>query len=195
MKNKKFLILLPLCFLLLFNGKKYDQAVKERLQMPIKICLEGQECGNVASASQAVATAPVEVKKVELSEGSEHIVKMLNTGDGGQMIFEPAVIKVSKGDTIHFKAVDASHNSATIQGMIPEGASGWNGAINMDISVTLDTEGVYVYQCDPHVMMAMIGVIQVGEPVNINEIKEASKSLKSNFVMNTERIENYLNQL
>ena len=93
MKNKKLLILLPLCFLLLFNGKKYDQAVKERLQMPIKICLEGQECGNVASASQSVATAPVEVKKVELSEGSEHIVKMLNTGDGGQMIFEPAVIK------------------------------------------------------------------------------------------------------
>ena len=39
----------------------------------------------------------------------------------------------------------------------------------------------------------MIGVIQVGEPVNINEIKEASKSLKSSFVMNTERIENYLN--
>ena len=31
MKNKEFLIILPLCFLLLFNGKKYDQAVKERL--------------------------------------------------------------------------------------------------------------------------------------------------------------------
>ncbi len=104
MKNKKFLFILPLCFLLLFNGKKYEQAVIERLQMPIKICLEEQECGNAASASQLVATVPVEVKKVELSEGSEHIVKMLNTGDGGQMIFEPAVIKVSKGDTIHFKA-------------------------------------------------------------------------------------------
>ena len=66
---------------MLFNGKKYEQAVIERLQMPIKICLEEQECGNAASASQLVATVPVEVKKVELSEGSEHIVKMLNTGD------------------------------------------------------------------------------------------------------------------
>ena len=195
MRNKKFLIVLPLCFLLLFNGKKYEQAVIERLQVPVKICLEGQDCGNTASASQVVASAPVEVKKVELSEGSEHIVKMLNTGDGGQMIFEPAVIKVSKGDTIHFKAVDVSHNSATIKGMIPDGAIAWNGEINRDISVTLDTEGVYVYQCDPHVMMAMIGVIQVGEPVNMNEIKEASQSLKSNFVMNAERIDNYLNQL
>ena len=79
--------------------------------------------------------------------------------------------------------------------MIPAGAKEWNGQMNMDISVTLDTEGVYVYQCDPHVMMAMIGVIQVGEAVNINEVKDASQKLKSTFVMNAERIDTYLNQL
>ena len=67
--------------------------------------------------------------------------------------------------------------------------------MNMDISVTLDTEGVYVYQCDPHVMMAMIGVIQVGEATNINDIKAATNTLKSSFVMNAERIDTYLNQL
>ena len=44
-------------------------------------------------------------------------------------------------------------------------------------------------------MMAMIGVIQVGEAVNINEIKEASKNLKASFVMNSERIDSYLSQL
>jgi pseudoazurin len=133
--------------------------------------------------------------KVELSEGSEHVVKMLNSGEGGQMIFEPAVIKVSKGDTIHFKATDVSHNSAAIAGMVPAGSDAWAGQINRDISVVLDTEGVYVYQCDPHVMMAMIGVIQVGEAVNINEVKEASQNLKTKFVMNAERIDSYLNQL
>tara|TARA_B100001094_G_scaffold93802_1_gene89647 strand:+ start:859 stop:1446 length:588 start_codon:yes stop_codon:yes gene_type:complete len=195
MRNKKYLIMLPLCFLLLFNGKKYDKAVIDRLQIPIKICLEGQDCGNAASASQSLASIPVVAEKVELSEGSEHIIRMLNTGDEGQMIFEPSVIKVSKGDTIHFKATDVSHNSATIEGMIPSGADSWNGQINMDISVTLDTEGVYIYQCDPHVMMAMIGVIQVGEALNMNEIKEASQKLKSNFIMNSERIDTYLSQL
>ena len=35
------------------------------------------------------------------------------------MIFEPAVLKVSVGDTIHFKATDAAHNSASIDGMVP----------------------------------------------------------------------------
>ncbi|RPG35716.1 MAG: pseudoazurin [Gammaproteobacteria bacterium TMED225] len=137
----------------------------------------------------------VEVQKIELSQGSEHTIKMLNSGEGGQMIFEPAVIKVSKGDTIHFKAIDMSHNSATIDGMMPESAEAWSGQLNNDISVTLEEEGVYVYQCDPHVMMAMIGVIQVGEAVNISQIREASNKLKSSFVMNSNRIDQYLDQL
>ena len=194
MKFSKFL-LITLCFLFLFNGKKYEQAVIERLSVPVKVCLEGQDCGSTAQASMSVAAAPVAVKKVELSEGSEHTVKMLNSGDGGQMIFEPAVLKVSVGDTIHFKAADMSHNSASIDGMLPDGAESWSGQMNTDISVTLNTEGVYVYQCDPHVMMAMIGVIQVGEAVNMNEIKTASNNLKSSFVMNAERIDTYLSQL
>ena len=195
MKNKIFLLILPLCFLFLFNGKKYEDAVKDRLIVPVKICLEGQECGTAAQANQTAAAAPVAVTKVELSEGSEHVVKMLNSGDGGQMIFEPAVIKVSLGDTIHFKATDMSHNSASVQGMVPNGAASWAGPMNQDISVTLDTEGVYVYQCDPHAMMAMIGVIQVGDAVNMDEIKQASQNYRSTFVMNAERIDNYLNQL
>ena len=194
--SRKFLLTLPLLVLILFNGKKYEEAVIERLSVPVKVCVEGQNCGSAVQASQSVAAvAPAEVKKVELSEGSEHTVKMLNSGEGGQMIFEPAVLKVSVGDTIHFKASDMSHNSASVDGMLPDGAESWSGQMNMDISVTLDTEGVYVYQCDPHVMMAMIGVIQVGEAVNMSEIKTASNSLKSSFVMNAERIDTYLNQL
>jgi len=194
--SRKFLLTLPLLVLILFNGKKYEEAVIERLSVPVKVCVEGQNCGSAVQASQsAVTVASAAVKKVELSEGSEHTVKMLNSGEGGQMIFEPAVLKVSVGDTIHFKASDMSHNSASVDGMLPDGAESWSGQMNMDISVTLDTEGVYVYQCDPHVMMAMIGVIQVGEAVNMNEIKTASNSLKSSFVMNAERIDTYLNQL
>ena len=195
MKNKILLLILPFFFLIFFNGKKYDEAVIDRLNLPVKLCLEGQDCGTVSQAGMAAIVSNEELKKVELSEGSEHIVNMLNSGEGGQMIFEPAVIKVSKGDTIHFKLIDMAHNSASIDGMIPAGAASWAGELNKDISVTLDTEGVYVYQCDPHVMMAMIGVIQVGEAVNINQIKEASKNLKASFVMNSERIDSYLSQL
>ena len=195
MKNKKLLVILPLCFLILFNGKKYEEAVKERLFLPIKLCLEGQDCGTSSQASQMATSTQTEIKKVQLSEGSEHEVKMLNSGEGGQMIFEPAVIKVSLGDTIHFKATDMSHNSASVEGMVPEGAESWAGQLNQDISITLNTEGVYVYQCDPHAMMAMIGVIQVGEALNMEDIKQASQNYRSTLVMNADRIDNYLNQL
>lgn len=90
--------------------------------------------GEILMASDMVNSAPIiamdNIQKVALSVGSEHTVKMLNAGEGGNMIFEPAVLKVSLGDTVHFKAVDMSHNSATIDGLIPEGASAWSGAIN-----------------------------------------------------------------
>ena len=144
-------------------------------------------------AGQNTATQPL--PKVELSSGSEHEVKMLNSGPGGTMIFEPAVIKISKGDTVHFKATDLAHNSVSINGMVPEGAETWAGALSEEISVTLDTEGVYVYQCDPHVAMAMVGVIQVGEAVNMSEIKSAADDLKANFALNGDRLDRYLEQL
>jgi pseudoazurin len=133
--------------------------------------------------------------KVQLSGGSEHTVKMLNAGDGGTMIFEPAVIRISKGDTIHFKATDLSHNAASIEGMIPDGATPWAGLMNQDISVTFETEGVYVYQCDPHVIMAMVGVVQVGEAVNISAIRDAAEEFGSRFVMNNNRLNEYLGRL
>ena len=66
MNKKKLLFIIPLCFLVLFNGKKYDEAVKERLFLPIKLCLEGEDCGTVSQASQMSANvSQSEVKKVE----------------------------------------------------------------------------------------------------------------------------------
>jgi pseudoazurin len=170
--------------------KNQQNLVAQRIA-PVGSVTKASEIGSVAPVA-AMSTA---VEKVALSEGSEHTVKMLNSGDGGNMIFEPAVIKVSKGDTIHFKAVDMSHNSASIDAFMPSGASAWAGAMNQDISVTLDVEGVYVYQCDPHAMMAMIGVVQVGEAVNMDEVRGAADQYKSNFMMNADRLTSYLAQL
>ena len=195
MKKITPIFVVTLALVLFFNGKKYDEMMAARLGNSVGVCLEGQACGASVSASVSESASAAPIKKVELSEGSEHIVKMLNSGEGGQMIFESAVLKVSLGDTVHFKATDMAHNSASMEGMIPEGAKKWSGAMNQDISVVLDTEGVYVYQCDPHVMMAMIGVIQVGEASNLEQIKGSVANKKSQFMLNSERLENYLSKL
>ncbi|MFL2753612.1 MAG: pseudoazurin [Gammaproteobacteria bacterium] len=120
---------------------------------------------------------------------------MLNAGVDGFMVFEPAVLKVNKGDTINFIATDMAHNSESISGMIPVGAQTWSGKMSADVSVTLDTEGVYVYKCTPHMMMAMVGVIQVGNASNIDEVKSAADSLKATFVTNKDRLTQYLSGL
>jgi pseudoazurin len=79
--------------------------------------------------------------------------------------------------------------------MVPEGAKSWAGSLSADISVTFDDEGIYVYQCDPHLVMAMVGVIQVGEPVNKEAIEASAEAMKAQFAMNADRLENYLSRL
>ena len=128
--------------------------------------------------------------------GKNYEVQMLNQGSEGYMVFEPSVIKIQKGDSITFKATDAAHNSASIDGMIPAGAKVWNSKLSQDITVTFDVEGIYGYQCTPHAMMAMIGLIQVGEDKdNLESVKAAAQKFKATFVMNQDRFDNYLSQL
>ena len=170
-----------------------NQEMRERLKPAGTLVRASKSDEQQEVAGQNAASQPL--PKVELSSGSEHEVKMLNSGPGGTMIFEPAVIKISKGDTVHFKATDLAHNSVSINGMVPDGAETWAGALSEEISVTLNTEGVYVYQCDPHVAMAMVGVIQVGEAINMSEIKSAADDFKDNFALNSDRLDRYLEQL
>jgi len=127
---------------------------------------------------------------------ANHEVKMLNQGPTGVMVFEPAVLKINIGDTVTFKSVDAAHNSASIPGMIPAGASPWNGQLSQDLTVSFDVAGIYGYQCTPHSMMAMVGLIEVGnDQSNMNEVKSAAQTFKSTFVMNQSRLDDYLAQI
>tara|TARA_B100000214_G_scaffold287740_1_gene217339 strand:+ start:169 stop:528 length:360 start_codon:yes stop_codon:yes gene_type:complete len=118
---------------------------------------------------------------------------MLNLGTEGMMVFEPGYLRVEVGDTINFIATDMTHNTESIAGLIPQGAKGWTGAINENVSVVIDKEGVYVYQCTPHLVLGMVGVIQAGEPVNKEEVM--ANVDKVTIAVNQERLTNYLNQI
>jgi pseudoazurin len=202
--TKKLIILSTFFASLAMSSDMRESAIEERTKPMGSICLKGDGCG-ISSAGPGykvnplavMTSAPVEVSsnKIALSEGPEHEVKMLNSGADGIMVFEPAVIKISKGDTINFVATDMSHNSASLDGMIPAGADSWNGALSQDISITFTEEGVYVYQCTPHAMMAMVGVIQVGDAVNLDIVKAEANQKKSIFVSNTDRLDEYLSRL
>ena len=129
------------------------------------------------------------------SFGAEHVVKMLNSGKEGSMIFEPSVLKIDIGDSVTFKATDTGHNSASIPNLVPAGAENWQGNLNQDVTVTFEKEGVYVYQCSPHLVLAMVGVVAVGKATNLEQIITDSKAIQQSFVMNKDRLGTYLNTL
>tara|TARA_B100001079_G_scaffold40282_1_gene31641 strand:- start:341 stop:772 length:432 start_codon:yes stop_codon:yes gene_type:complete len=124
---------------------------------------------------------------------AEHEIKMLNFGSEGGMVFEPGFLKVNVGDKVNFVAVDISHNTESVEGLIPAGATSWKGDINENVSVVIDKEGVYVYQCTPHIILGMVGVIQAGEPVNKDAVM--ANVGKITIAVNSERLTNYLAQV
>ena len=107
-----------------------------------------------------------------------YTVEMLNRGEAGAMVFEPAFIQAQPGDTITFVPADPGHNSATFEGLLPDGAEPWEGEINEEVSVTVTAEGLYAYQCDPHAPMGMVGLIQVGAPTNLEAVTTAAEELR-----------------
>lgn len=124
---------------------------------------------------------------------AEHQVKMLNNGKEGTMVFEPSFLKIAKGDTVKFVKADPSHNSASV--IVPAGAKPWKGKMDEEITIKLDQEGVYVYVCEPHKMMAMAGVIQVGKATNLEEARKESEAISKTFVMNKDRLSKALEQV
>ena len=84
---------------------------------------------------------------------------------------------------------------AQASGQAPSSAAPWEGAMDEKITVELNTEGIYVYQCTPHLALGMIGVIQVGNPVNLQEISENITPLESQIAINKERVKDYLSNI
>ena len=101
-------------------------------------------------------------------------------------IFNPDVIYVKPGDNVRFVNM-TSHDAVSINqvplpdgqvfdGMLPEGAKGWKSKMGNDFTLQMDIEGVYPYVCIPHIGFGMVGVIVVGEPVNVDAAMEAARA-------------------
>ncbi|MGE3366714.1 MAG: pseudoazurin [Rhizobiaceae bacterium] len=105
------------------------------------------------------------------AQAADHQVQMLNKGEKGAMVFEPALIKAMPGDTVTFVPTDKSHDAESIKGMLPAGAEPFKGKLSEQITVTVPVEGVYGVKCTPHYGMGMVALIVVGNPANADEAK------------------------
>jgi pseudoazurin len=106
-------------------------------------------------------------------------VHMLNKGDTGTMVFEPALTRVAVGDTVTFIPVDKGHNAETVPGMLPEGAEPFKGRISTEIAVTFAVPGAYGVKCTPHFGLGMVALVVVGEPTNLADVQAVTVPKKA----------------
>ncbi|WP_119259215.1 pseudoazurin [Shinella zoogloeoides] len=122
-----------------------------------------------------ITIATVMVLASGTAQAAEHVVKMMNKGDSGNMVFEPAAIAAAPGDTIHFIPTDKSHNVESIKGMLPDGVEPFKSKVNEEYVLTVSSPGIYGVKCSPHFSMGMVALIKVGDsPANL----EAAKAVK-----------------
>ncbi|RBO83876.1 pseudoazurin [Marinomonas aquiplantarum] len=122
-------------------------------------------------------------------------IQMLNYGSAeqGGMIFEPAFIHAQVGDTITFLPSHSGHNAQSY--VVPEGSRQWKSSLDKEYTFTLDAEGIHLYYCPPHLMMGMVGMIQVGAAKNQALIDKKAPRLRSKMALKPERMDALLSQI
>ena len=128
------------------------------------------------------------------AQAADVVVKMLNTGNDGPMAFEPAYAKVAVGDTVVFTPTEkGAHYSVSL--LLPAGAKPWRGTPDVELKVKIENEGVYLYACEPHKAMGMVGVIQAGKPLNLAEAKAIATKEQATFALGKTRFDTALAQV
>ena len=131
--------------------------------------------------SQALAPKRESICETAKGDFKTYVVKMLNQGTLGSMIFEPAFIKINTCDSINFEMADAGHNAVTVAA--PAGSVPFDTKYKPSTVVQFDTNGLYLYKCAPHAMMAMAGLIQVSDAGNKSEMKSEIEKFESSVMI------------
>jgi len=120
-------------------------------------------------------------------------VKMLNFGEKGSMVFEPDFVHAEVGDTVTFIPSNSGHNAKSY--VVPEGVKAWKTPVDETYTVALENEGLHLFYCPPHLMMGMVGMIQVGAASNLDKVMVKAPKLRSKVALKPERVDNVLTQI
>ena len=108
-------------------------------------------------------------------------VEMLNRSGKNIMVFSKTIVKINSGDEIVWKATDKGHNVEFVT--VPNGVKPLKSKLGKNINYTFTIPGTYLYQCTPHKMMGMIGIVIVDNNYNnldlVKKTKMVGKSKKT----------------
>lgn len=123
----------------------------------------------------ATVAAMVVMSANAYAEVTTHVVKMLNKGEEGVMVFKPAVVFANVGDKVRFVPTTRGHQAQSFKDMTPKGGTPFKTKMNKETEVTIDAEGVWAYNCLPHKAMGMVGLIVVGENADLANFKVSKR--------------------
>ena len=127
------------------------------------------------------------------AHGADITVRMVDTSKDGPLTFEPIFVKANVGDTLVFTPSSKGHTTESL--LVPDGAKPWKSEYDKVVRVVVEKEGIYLYGCEAHRRMGMVGVAQVGQPVNLDAAKKAATAESAQFVMNKDRFATALAQV
>ena len=166
-------------------SKKTDEftnnAVVQRIEPVGKLNYAGSGSSDNESETETASAERESICKTAEGDFKTYEVKMLNQGDQGSMIFEPAFIKINAGDSINFEMSDAGHNAVTVAA--PAGSMPFDTKYKPSTIVKFDVNGLYLYKCSPHAMMAMAGLIQVSDASNKADMEKAVMKFEGTVMM------------
>lgn len=138
-----------------------------------------EEPAATESASETTATdepAAATDSATQESTASDSGAAKNHTVEARVTHFDPLVLKIAPGDTVSWTNM-AGHNTHFEKGNIPEGVKPWVTPLGKEVSHTFETEGLYLYKCDPHFSMGMVGAIIVGEASNVAAVEKNAKGM------------------
>ena len=120
-------------------------------------------------------------------------IRTYNKLNGQNMVYHPIFLKANIGDTILFVPEEKGHTSRSIH--TPKGSITWESKTSKKLKVTLDKEGVYIYECENHGVMGMIGMIQVGRSKNLKKSEIFYKKHKKKMILNKNRLDHFFQEI
>jgi len=147
-----------------------SQAADGRADAESRLEEVAKEAGIATEQPAEEATAAEEPVAETAAPAAAPAASKNHTVTAQGLIYSPLVVTIAPGDSVSWTNM-STHNTESIEGLIPEGAEMWMSKMSDNYSRTFTVEGIYVYKCTPHFGAGMGGAIIVGNPVNLEELK------------------------
>lgn len=123
-----------------------------------------------------------------------HQIEMLNSSNKNSMVFEPNFLQINVDDEVEFIPTDRGHNSRSI--FVPEGFEKWRGKNDEKIRIKFSKKGIYIFECQNHAVMGMVGAIKVSEGgFEKVKVEEFLKNYQKKVALNKNRIDDLLRKI